>query len=94
MKYGELMKAVTTIRIEKELLEKAQQIGLNLSKTVETLLDYYLKGIEQTLTKIQNQNKTLPEKEGIGNVVSDKARWTGRDLNPRPPECESGVHTS
>ena len=19
--------------------------------------------------------------------------WTGRDLNPRPPDCESGVHT-
>ena len=19
--------------------------------------------------------------------------WTGRDLNPRPPECKSGVHT-
>ena len=94
MKYGELMKAVTTIRIEKELLEKAQQYGLNLSKTVETLLDYYLKGIEQTLTKIQNQNQTLPIKEGIGNVVSDKEWWTGRDLNPRPPECESGVHTS
>ena len=94
MKYGELMKAVTTIRIEKELLEKAQQYGLNLSKTVETLLDYYLKGIEQTLTKIQNQNQTLPIKEGIGNVVSDKEWWTGRDLNPRPPECKSGVHTS
>ena len=20
--------------------------------------------------------------------------WTGRDLDPRPPDCESGVHTT
>ena len=85
------MKAVTTIRIEKELLEKAQQIGLNLSKTVETLLDYYLKGIEQTLTKIQNQNQTLPIKEGIGNVVSDKGWWGSWDLNPGSPAPQAGI---
>ena len=89
-----LMKAVTTIRIEKELLEKAQQIGLNLSRTVENLLQIYIEGIEQTLSKIRNQTQMLSAKEeGIGNVVSDR-KWTGRDLNPRPPECKSGVHTN
>ena len=23
-----------------------------------------------------------------------KTQWTGGDLNPRPPECKSGVHTN
>gem|GEM_PF-4078801 len=23
----------------------------------------------------------------------NKVMWTGGDLNPRPPECKSGVHT-
>jgi hypothetical protein len=23
-----------------------------------------------------------------------KVEWTGGDLNPRPPECKSGVHTN
>jgi hypothetical protein len=38
----------------------------------------------------------------ISQVIYDHAKqrqyfflsqWTGRDLNPRPPDCESGVHT-
>ncbi len=23
-----------------------------------------------------------------------KNKWTGGDLNPRPPECKSGIHTN
>jgi hypothetical protein len=23
-----------------------------------------------------------------------RTKWTGGDLNPRPPECKSGVHTN
>jgi hypothetical protein len=29
-------------------------------------------------------------KGGFGTAVSEW--WTGGDLNPRPPECKSGVH--
>ena len=57
------MKVKTTIRIRKEVLEKAQKYGLNLSKTVENLLLFYLEGIEQIHNQIQTQNKTLSSKE-------------------------------
>ena len=50
------MKRKTTIRINKELLTKAQQYGVNLSRTVENLLSIYFEGIEQTLSQIRQRN--------------------------------------
>ena len=29
----------------------------------------------------------------LTNPAANYKKWTGRDLNPRPPECKSGVHT-
>ena len=55
MPYSDNMKAKTTIRINKELLAKAQQYGLNLSKTVENLLTIYIQGIEQNYMQIEQQ---------------------------------------
>ena len=37
--------------------------------------------------------KTIdPIKPNTSSISSSK--WTGGDLNPRPPECKSGVHTN
>ena len=37
--------------------------------------------------------KTIdPNKPNTSSISSSK--WTGGDLNPRPPECKSGVHTN
>jgi hypothetical protein len=37
--------------------------------------------------------KTIdPIKPNTSSISSFK--WTGGDLNPRPPECKSGVHTN
>jgi hypothetical protein len=41
-----------------------------------------------------------PKRQPIKNLIEDwesaglMLKWTGGDLNPRPPECKSGVHTS
>ena len=40
--------------------------------------------ITQNLTQTQNP---------VSSLFSRK-EWTGGDLNPRPPECKSGVHTN
>jgi len=58
MPYGNDVRTKTTIRINKEFLTKAQQYGLNLSKTVENLLSFYLEGIEQLQKQIKQQNSS------------------------------------
>jgi post-segregation antitoxin (ccd killing protein) len=88
------LKVRTNILIEESVLRKAQELGINVSKYCENALKIGIEALENAKNQIQQQNQTLPIKEGIGNVVSDNAEWTGRDLNPRPPECKSGVHTS
>ena len=93
MPYSDNRKAKTTIRINKELLAKAQQYGINLSKTVENLLTIYIQGIEQNYMQIEQQiSKDFSFSRGF-LFQKEKVEWTGRDLNPRPPDCESGVHT-
>jgi len=85
---------MTTIRINKELLAKAQQYGINLSRTVENLLKIYLEGIEQVQNQIRQQtNKDFSLSEG-SLFKKEKVQWTGRDLNPRPPDCESKTYGS
>ena len=40
-----------------------------------------------------NASKTKQVNEP--NTISiSKNMWTGGDLNPRPPECKSGIHTN
>ena len=81
------------IRIDSEIHKKAQELGINVSKTCENLLKIYLEGIEQVQNRIRQQtNKDFSLSEG-SLFRKEKVQWTGRDLNPRPPDCESGVHT-
>jgi len=76
------MKRKTTIYLNKELLTKAQQYGLNLSRTVENLLSIYLEGIEQVQNQIRQQtNKDFSFSRGF-LFQKEKVEWTGGDLNP------------
>ena len=52
---------------------------INISYFYENALINRIKGLKQV-------NYNLKSK------ISSK--WTGGDLNPRPPECKSGVHTN
>ena len=60
-----------------ELVEKAKELGLNISKVCENALKEAIRRLTQTEPK-----------------TSSKRWWTGRDLNPRPPPCEGGVHAA
>ena len=75
---GFLLKKNVTIRIEKDLVEKARELGLNISKVSENALKDMIERIEGS--KAENNPST--------NLVdSTKKQWRGvRDLNPRGPK--------
>jgi post-segregation antitoxin (ccd killing protein) len=91
---GENMKKRTTLLIDAEILQTAQELGINVSKYCENALKIGIEALRNAQNQIQRQNQTLKEKGGSAETPSGFSQWTGRDLNPRPPECESGVHTS
>ena len=71
-------KTLTSIYINKKLLETAKELGLNISKICEHALKLYIQAIKQADQQILNKNS----KGGIGTEGSD---WCGRrDLNPGP----------
>jgi hypothetical protein len=57
----------------------------------------HIKGILDTSEEHKNidpidPNCIDPNKSNLDSISRDM--WTGGDLNPRPPECKSGVHTN
>ena len=76
------MKVRTNILIEKEILDKAKELGLNISKTCENLLKRYIQIIEQTNNQIftinntSQQNKTK-QREGTETVGCRMAGGVG-----------------
>ena len=71
------LKKNVMIRIDAELVEKAKELGLNISKVCENALIQAVKALEETFT----------EKGGnLGTVGS--WWWTRGDLNPRPRRCQ------
>ena len=71
------MKKNVTIRIEKDLDEKARELGLNISKVSENALKDMIERLEGP--KISNSS--------ANSVDNTKRLWRGvRDLNPRGPK--------
>ena len=87
------MKLRTNILIEESVLRKAKSIGINVSKACENYLKILTDIIEQTNSQIKQQIKTNSEKRKGMETMGVYNWWTGRDLNPRPPDCKSGVHS-
>jgi hypothetical protein len=75
-------KRTVSITLPQNLMEQAKNQGLNISKVTEnallSIIDYL---------QVQNTKTVLDE------TSCKKFQWTGRDLNPRLPHCECGVHT-
>jgi hypothetical protein len=47
--------------------------------------------------KVSNMEVNGSKNMEVSNESSSffsRTKWTGGDLNPRPPECKSGVHTN
>jgi hypothetical protein len=62
----------------------------------------HYQGFENSKRSYQYHKVNSMEVNGSKNMevnnkessVFSRNKWTGGDLNPRPPECKSGVHTS
>jgi len=66
------------IRIDADLVEKAKEMGLNISKICENALIKAVKALEQIFSQNKGGN--------LGTVGS--WWWTRGDLNPRPRRCQ------
>ncbi len=76
-------KTYSTIYLDKEVIQKAKDIGLNISKTCENALKDSIRRLEAP----NHQNTTQPV---FGEGFSQKASWWGRgDLNSQ----HSGITT-
>ncbi len=53
------MKKLTTIRIESEILTKAQELGLNISKTCENAIKLYIQAITNANSQITNTQRSF-----------------------------------
>ena len=71
--------------IDTETIQKAKELGLNLSKVSENAL-------KEAIRRLRDPN---PQTQPSGGAFQSEnsAEWTEGDLNPRPPECKSGIHT-
>jgi len=66
------MKKMTTIRINPEILKRAQELGLNISQCVENALKLYITALENANQKIASNQTAISEKGGFGTVGSEK----------------------
>ena len=73
------MKVKTTLIINKKLLEKAKDLGINLSKAFE-------KTLENLIEAMENAYSTEKAKIFLGEAsFLKKVQCGGWDLNPRTP---------
>ena len=62
------MKVRTNILIEKEILEKAKQLGLNISRTCENRLKLYINALENANNQILSNQLQNQKREGMETV--------------------------
>ena len=77
------LKKNVMIRIDAELVEKAKEMGLNISKVCENALIQAVKALEEAFN----------EKGGNLGTVGSRNWSLGRDLNPRPPPYQGDALT-
>ena len=88
------MKVRTSVLIERDLLEKAKQLGLNVSQCLENCLKLYVKKIEEANEEICGVQTPIRSSQmevggsGRGRQTSPDARG---DLNPCSPAPKAGA---
>ena len=84
-----MSKKYATIYIEEEVIRKAKEIGLNISKTCENALKEAIIRLESP--KIQYLTQKNNKKEPTENTNKDKW-WARSDLNARPTGISNISH--
>jgi hypothetical protein len=54
----------------------------------------FLNNLSESSKSLREFNKTQKDEISSNQADFAKTKWTGGDLNPRPLECKSSVHTS
>ena len=68
-------KGKVTLYMDLEIVQKAKEIGLNVSKTCENAL-------KNTIQRLESQNPTNTSKNFSVNAFSKRVERARRDLNP------------
>jgi hypothetical protein len=79
-------KKTVSLYLSRKLVERARNHNLNLSRVTENALN-------NILSQIEPQNNHFSLSEGSLSGKRESSWWTERELNPRPPECKSGIHS-
>jgi len=81
------MKKLTTIRIESEILTKAQELGLNISKTCENAIKLYIQAITNANSQITNTQRSflnersfVKERSVVGSLGFEPRTASAPDL--------------
>ena len=72
---------MNTIRINPQILEKAKELGLNISQVCENALRLYITAIENANQKI-TQNPAALTKREVSEPQGSDQWWGSWDLNP------------
>ena len=90
IRIGESVKAKLTLLIESEIIERAKNLGLNISRFCENALKIGIEALTNSFQKIAQNQTASSEKGGFGTVGSE--RWWGSwDLNPGSPAPQAGI---
>ena len=81
-------KVKVNLTMDGKVVEKAKKIGLNISQFCENCLKEAIEVLEQRKTRTETNGGLVDAR----SASHQQDWWTGLDLNPRPPECKSGVH--
>jgi post-segregation antitoxin (ccd killing protein) len=79
-------KTTVSLYLSKNLVKRAREHRLNISRVTEQALSSILDYLE---TQNNEKNSQFLDKASFPK----KVWWTGRDLNPRPPRCQRGDHS-
>ena len=79
-------KVKVNLFIDKEVVERAKEMGLNLSVVSERALIRATKALESEF------KDNTPSSSSFSGQNAEW--WTGRDLNPRPLPCQGSIHTN
>ena len=83
-------KATLSITLPPELVKKAREYGLNISKIAENALKSYIERLEGVKTETNGGPRFL----GEASFTKEGSKWARPDLNQRSSPREGDVLTS
>ena len=77
--------------VDPQVLQKAHELGLNVSKVCENALKEAVRRLERPKTETNGGTHTLRSFLGETSFTKEGSWWAGPDLNRRPSPREGDV---